>query len=258
MLLDGSVATELRSVGHAVDAPWWTNRALMAGRGRAVVRSIHQAHLDAGADVLTAATYRCSREELLGLGLAPGSGTAWMVHAAVGVARAAAGARPGVMVAGAVGPLGHQDRERLRAEHGWLVTELARCGVDVVHAESMSSVTEAAVVVDLATNAGLPAWVSLRCPETDESVVDAVCAVRECGADLVSVSCATVERIDAVLQAVRERYDGPLGARPDAADDLARACVRWRTDYCLELVGGCCGTTAGHLRAMVTAPATGS
>ena len=270
VLLDGSMPTELRLAGHSVEAPWWTNRVLMTGRGRALVRSIHEAHLAAGAGVLTATTFPCAQGKLLELELAPGSGTAWMVHAAVGVARAAVGGRPGVVVAGAVGPLADLPEGRLSAEHGWLVTELVRCGVDVVLAESMPSILEAVSVVDLAVSAGRPAWVSLRCADdarlpSAEPVAEAVLAVRERGAGLVAVSCGRPEQVETALRAVRERYAGPLGAYPDVAghaDDLARTCARWRTEYDLDLVGGCCGATAGHLRALsrtvVTAPATGS
>jgi S-methylmethionine-dependent homocysteine/selenocysteine methylase len=262
VLLDGDLPTELRSARLAVDAPWWTNRALLTGHGRALIRSIHEAHLAAGADILTTATFHCARETLLGLGLAPGSGTAWMVHAAVGVARAAAGSRPGVTIAGSVGPLPRPDRE-----HEWLVTELARSGVDVVLAGPMPSVTEAAAVVDVAVAAHTPVWISLHCKENGrlpsrEPLAEAVLALRERGAALVILGCGRPEHIGAALQTVRARYTGPLGVRPDALGDpetMAYQCDRWRTAYDLDLVGGCCGTTARHLRAIVTAQsATGS
>ena len=109
-------------------------------------------------------------------------------------------------------------------------------------------------------------WVSLRCAEdgrlpSAETVVEAVLAVRERGAELVAVSCAGRERIETALRDVRAHYAGPLGAYPDvvgSADELSRTCERWRTEYDLDLVGGCCGTTAAHLQALVTASATGS
>ncbi|GAA3015034.1 homocysteine S-methyltransferase family protein [Actinokineospora diospyrosa] len=249
MLLDTSLPTGLRDAGVVVEAPWWTNRPMLTGAGRAAIRAVHEADVAAGAEVITTATFRCSETELLGLGLAPGSGTAWMVHAAVGVARAAAG--PSVTVAGSVGPADP-------AGHGWLVTELVRCGVDVVFAESMPSRAEAGVVIEHAVVSGKPAWVSFQCADngklpSGESVVDAVVGAWEGGAALIALNCGTPEDVEDALKAVRERYDGPLGAYPDVTGErLMDTLSRWHLDYDLALIGGCCGSTAAHLKAPAT------
>ncbi|MBM7774165.1 S-methylmethionine-dependent homocysteine/selenocysteine methylase [Actinokineospora baliensis] len=249
MLLDTSLPTGLRDAGISVEAPWWTNRPLLTGAGRAALRAVHENNIAAGAEVITAATYRCAEADLLGLGLAPGSGTAWMVHAAVGVARASAGTS--VLVAGSVGPADP-------AGHGWLVTELVRCGVDVVFAESMPSRAEASVVLEHAVNAGVPTWVSFHCEDngrlpSGESVVDAVVGAWEGGAALVALNCGTPKTVEDALKAVRERYEGPLGAYPDVdGDGLMDTLLRWRLDYDLALVGGCCGSTTAHLKAPAT------
>ncbi|RLK58099.1 homocysteine S-methyltransferase family protein [Actinokineospora cianjurensis] len=249
MLLDASVPGRLRDAGIAVEAPWWTNRALLTGAGRAALRAVHEADVAAGADVVTAATFRCAERDLLDLGLAPGSGTAWMVHAAVGVARAAAGNSAEVI--GSVGP-GDP------AGHGWLVTELARCGVDVVLAESMPGVAEAITVVEHATRAEAAVWVSFQCADdarlpSGESVVDGVLRAWERGAAVVLLNCGTPRQVEDALKAVRDRYDGPLGAYPDATGErLADALARWRLDYDLAVIGGCCGTTAADLMAPAT------
>ncbi|GLW89800.1 homocysteine S-methyltransferase family protein [Actinokineospora globicatena] len=249
MLLDASLPAQLGLAGVVVEAPWWTNRALLTGVGRAAVRAVHEENIAAGVDVVTAATFRCAEADLLELGLAPGSGTAWMVHAAVGVAKAAAG--NAVTVAGSVGP-GDP------AGHGWLVTELVRCGVDVVLAESMPSVSEAEAVLDHAVAAGATAWVSFQCGPnaalpSGESVVDGVVSAWERGAAMVLLNCAAPERIEDALQAVRRHYEGPLGAYPDATGEgLADLLARWRMDYDLAVVGGCCGTTTADLRAPAT------
>jgi S-methylmethionine-dependent homocysteine/selenocysteine methylase len=272
VLLDGSLPTELRLAGDSAEAPWWTNRLLMTGRGRALIRSVHQTHLAAGADVLTAATYPCDLGTLLGLGLDPSAGTAWMVHAAVGVARAAVAGRRGVLVAGVVGaPRGMSSDEESIARYRWLVAELARCRVDVVLAESMPSIGDAVVVVDHAVAMGCVPWVSLPCAgrtrlPSGESIAEAALTVWQHGAQLVAVNCGTPDEVETALRAVREWYPGPLGAYPDVAGpavgDLARTCTRWRAEFGLDLVGGCCGATTGLVRALsgvtVTEPARGS
>ncbi|WP_035302912.1 homocysteine S-methyltransferase family protein [Actinokineospora inagensis] len=241
MLLDASLPAGLQAAGIVVESPWWTNKPMLTGVGRAAIRAVHEGHVAAGADVVRAATFHCSEAELLDLGLAPGSGTAWMVHAAVGVARTA-GART---VVGSIGPSPHP--------HDWLVTELTRCGVDAILAESMPSIAEAVGVVE---QAQVRTWVSFQVRQgkllSGESVVDAVQQARRGGAELVAVNCGTPDDLEPVLAQIRESYDGPLGAYPDATDELMPTLRRWEATYGLQLVGGCCGTTAAHLKVPAT------
>jgi S-methylmethionine-dependent homocysteine/selenocysteine methylase len=275
-ILDGGLETELQRAGVPLAAPWWTNKTLMTGRGRAIIRTVHEAFLDAGADVLTAATFRCHRRALVGLGLDPSAGAAWMVHAAVGVARAAVGSRRDVLIAGSIAPLTDCYRadplppdEELRAEHGWLAAEIARCGVDVVLLESMGSVREARIAVDAVRAAGAVSWAAFACRDdgtlpSGEAVAEAALA---CEADLVAVNCSSYEATGNALSAIRERYQGPLGAYPNVkgydgtapaedsasveeADRFGERLNGWRAEHGLALIGGCCGTAPADIGAV--------
>lgn len=76
--LDGGLATELQRAGMRVDGPWWTNRALNSEADRTRLREIHRRYLSAGAQVITANTFRCNLRALRRLGL-DDAGLAWMV-----------------------------------------------------------------------------------------------------------------------------------------------------------------------------------
>jgi S-methylmethionine-dependent homocysteine/selenocysteine methylase len=171
--LDGGIATELQRAGTAVREPWWTTRALNGEPNRRVLRTIHENYLAAGADVITANTFRCNVRTLRRLGL-DDAGLAWMVHAAVGVAQAARNTTDGgcAAVAGSMAPVEDCYRpdlvppdEELRAEHRWLATELARAEVDLILVETMSSMREARVALEQAQAAGVPVWVAFVCDD---------------------------------------------------------------------------------------------
>ncbi|WP_413775616.1 homocysteine S-methyltransferase family protein [Micromonospora sp. RTGN7] len=280
ILLDGGVATELQRAGIPVTPPWWTTRALLSDQRRQVLKGVHERFLTAGADVVTANTFRCNLSTLQAAGLED-AGLGWMVHAAVGVALAArnAAGTAGTRVVASVAPVADAyrpdlvpDDETLRAEHRWLATELSRAGVDTVLVETMNTAREARIALAEALTAGATAWVSFVCGDdarllSGEPLADAARAVEADGAAAVLVNCTDPTRTEECLRALRPAVSGPIGAYPNMEDrdgggpvdafppllepaafgDLT---ARWCEEYGLTLVGGCCGTTPAHLAAM--------
>ncbi|WP_328609949.1 homocysteine S-methyltransferase family protein [Amycolatopsis sp. NBC_00345] len=276
-VVDGGLATGLEHEGEPVVAPWWSAKCLLAGPRRELVRRVHAAHVDAGAAIITANTFRCNLRTLRGVDLDPGSGYAWMVHAAVGVAQRAAG--PRARVAGSVGPAADAYRpdlvpsdDELREEHRWLAVELSRSGLDLVFVETMNTAREAVIATEAVLSTGLEPWVSFVCGDdgrllSGEPVAEAARAVSGLGATALGVNCTTPERTGPALRALREAYDGPLFAQPNVEDRtaaptaegfpvgvspeaLAEAFAGWHDEVGLAAVGGCCGATAEHVAAL--------
>jgi S-methylmethionine-dependent homocysteine/selenocysteine methylase len=278
--LDGGLATELQRGGMSVREPWWTTRALNSEANRRLLREVHERYLGAGAQVITANTFRCNLRALRRLGL-DAAGLAWMVHAAVGVAQAARGVSE-AWVAGSMAPvedcyqpgLVPPDAE-LRAEHRWLATELVRAGVDVVLIETMNSLREARIALEQVQAAGGRAWVSFVCAGdarllSGERLADAAVAMERGGAEAVLVNCTAPAGTEAALRALRDACSGPIGAYPNIEDrgdiprwthvdryvpttmpveEFADRIAGWRETFGIDLVGGCCGTTPYHLAA---------
>lgn len=276
--LDGGVATELHRAGIAPTPPWWMTRALLSDQRRRVLKGVHERFLAAGADVITANTFRCNLRALQAAGLQD-AGLGWMVHAAVGVALAArnAAGNPRTRVVASMAPVADAyrpdlvpDDETLRVEHRWLATELARAGVDTVLVETMNTAREARVALAEVLATGATAWVSFVCGDdarllSGEPLTDAARAVEADGAAAVLVNCTDPARTEECLRALRASASGPIGAYPnlegrsaggppDAATldpkSFGDVMARWRDEYDLTLVGGCCGTTPEHLAAM--------
>ncbi|BCB88535.1 homocysteine S-methyltransferase family protein [Phytohabitans suffuscus] len=283
--LDGGTATELRRAGIPLNAPWWTTRAVLTDARRRVLRDAHERFLGAGADVVTANTFRCNLRTLRRAGLRD-AGLAWMVHAAVGVALAArnAAGTPRTLIAASVAPVEDCYRpdlvpsdDELRAEHAWLATELSRSTVvDLTLVETMNSEREARIALEAALATGGRAWVSFVCDDgarllSGEPLDRVAKAVEADGAEAVLVNCTGPARTEQCLRALRESCAGPIGAYPNVEDrggvprwthvdgelpaslepeEFAQLLARWRQDYDLAMVGGCCGATPDHIAAL--------
>ncbi|WP_089157748.1 homocysteine S-methyltransferase family protein [Micromonospora sp. NBS 11-29] len=273
--LDGGVATELQRHGIALTPPWWMTRALLSDERRRVLRGVHERFLTAGADVVTANTFRCNLRALQATGLQD-AGLGWMVHAAVGVALAArnAAGNPRTRVVASMAPVADAyrpdlvpDDDTLRVEHRWLATELSRAGVDTVLVETMNTAREARAALAEVLATGGTAWVGFVCGDdarllSGEPLADAARAVVADGAAAVLVNCTDPARTEVCLRELRAAVSGPIGAYPNlegrAGDGPAALdpkafgdlMARWRDEYALALAGGCCGTTPEHLAAM--------
>lgn len=283
--LDGATATELRRAGIPVADPWWTTKALLTHRQRLVLQGVHERYLAAGAQVLTANTFRCNRRALSRMGLQD-AGLGWMVHAAVGVALAArrAAGTGAVRIAGSVAPVEDCYRpelappdEVLREEHAWLATELVRAGVDLLVVETANSVREARIATEQGLLAGAEVWVGFAATagarlRSGEPIAEAARSVRSAGASAVLVTCTPPALTAECLRAVRGAVDCAIGASPNVEDrtgiaegtdvdrmlstavtpdELAGHARSWRTELGATILGGCCGTTPEHVRALV-------
>ena len=282
--LDGGTATELRRGGIPLSDPWWTTRAVLSDARRRVLRDAHERFLTAGAQVITANTFRCNLRALRRAGLQD-AGLAWMVHAAVGVAQAArnAAGTPQTRIAASVAPVEDCYRpelvpadEELRAEHRWLATELSRAGVDLTLIETMNCEREARIALAAALATGGQAWVSFVCDDgarllSGEPLGRAAAAVAADGAAAVLVNCTAPAQTERCLRVLRQACSGPIGGYPNVEDrtgvprwthvdgelpaslepdEFGDLVARWCQEYDLAIVGGCCGVTPEHIAAM--------
>jgi S-methylmethionine-dependent homocysteine/selenocysteine methylase len=172
-VLDGGVGSEL--VGRGVR---WRVNGLRTDA--TVVAAVHDAYLDAGADVLRTNTFQLNRRSYRNVF----RDAAHMRHIgapdleqripelmprAVALAQEARerSGRGEVAIAGVMSPLEHCFRPDLargddaaRAEHAEIALLLARAGVDLLLLESMNTIAEARVAMDAARATGLPVWIS--------------------------------------------------------------------------------------------------
>jgi 5-methyltetrahydrofolate--homocysteine methyltransferase len=270
LVLDGAFGTMLQQAGlKPGDCPErWNLERVDA------VKDIHRVYIDAGADIIQTNTFGANRFKLGEYGLA--DRVAEINQAAVKLAREAAGGR--ALVALDIGPTGRMalpfgdlDFDRFYEAFAEQVRAAAAAGADLISIETMSDLTEVrAAVVAARENSTLPVLAEMTFgqgartmmgtdPETAAVVLDAL------GADVIGANCfggpAQLLEVIGRMRAVTAR---PLVVQPNAG--LPRL-VDGRTVYPetpagmagyipglveagAAIVGGCCGTTPDHIRAI--------
>jgi len=283
LLLDAAMGTELARRGVDTSPPLWSARGLYGDA--AFVHAIHRENARAGADVLTANTFRThprnllSTEEPRRVVQRARELTLW----AVALAREGAGAagRTGVFVAGSLSPLEDcyspdlvPDGAALAREHALQTAMLAEAACDLILVETMNTVREAVAAARAAAETDLPVVVSLVTDGAGRllSGEPVAAAARSLLAlprppDLLGVNCVPARAIGADLGRLREAAPGvPLGVwantgraldesrglyteptSPEAYADLAAS---WLARGGVALLGSCCGTTSVHTRAL--------
>ena len=175
LVLDGGMSNALEDRGLDLADELWTARLLRDDPAQIV--AVHLAYFGAGAEVATTASYQASVPSLVAAGLSATEAAALIVSS-VRLAREArdraaeeSGRR--LLVAASVGPYGavladgSEYRGRygltptaLRDFHGPRLELLAAAGPDLLAVETIPDLDEAAVLVPLLDEIGVPAWFS--------------------------------------------------------------------------------------------------
>jgi homocysteine S-methyltransferase len=250
-----------------------------------LILSIHEEYLQAGAELLETNTFGANRFRLARHGLA---GKVAEINAAgVSIARQAierfkdkqAGT---AWVSGSVGPLGVRleplgktGLDEARAAFAEQIRVLAEAGVDMLSIETMPALNEAREALAAAREIapGLPVLVMVTVDDESNcldgsSPAQAAALLTEWGAGAIGVNCSTgPTSVLTAIEAMRPVTSLPLAAMPNAG--MPRA-VEGRNIYLcspeymasfarkaihagVQIVGGCCGTTPNHIRAMRSA-----
>jgi S-methylmethionine-dependent homocysteine/selenocysteine methylase len=273
LLVDGATGTELERRGVRTPLPAWSAPALIGHPD--VILAIHADYVDAGVEALTANTFRTQRRALAAAGLADRA--AELTARAVALARHAAAAAPTPpFVLGSMSPLEDcyrpdlvPDAAALAREHAEHAGHLAAAGVDGVLVETMNTRREAEIATQAVAARDLPALVSFVCWDgarlvSGEPLLDAAQDARRAGAAAVLVNCLPPSNVAACLP-VLARVGLPFGVYANLGepnDDTGFT----RSETCgpgafaehasewiragAHIVGGCCGTTPEHLRAV--------
>jgi S-methylmethionine-dependent homocysteine/selenocysteine methylase len=249
-LLDGAMGTELEARGADTSGTAWSARAI--DEAPELVRAIHAEYAQAGAEVHTANTFRTTPRAF-------GAGWERAMQRAVALCREAVG--PSARIAGSVAPLEdcwHPERSPPdpRLEHRLIAQQLARTGVDLLLCETFANVDEALIAVECALETGLPVWVSFTSGPWDDLCspermrLGAISAI-ERGVDAVLINCTPAAGVLPYLRACAG-LGAPVGVKANAQIDpveYAGHARRW-LEQGATLVGGCCGTSPAHIRAL--------
>ena len=264
IVLDGATGTYLGQRGVDARGPLFSGEALRDERGIAALRGVHGDYARAGAQVITAATFRTNPRK---------AGARWreLTGLAVRIAKETGG-----VVAGSMAPVEDCYRPDLRPppdvalrEHRQLARALAEAGCDLLLVETVAAADEGLAAVQAAVETGLPVWVAaMAMPDGRMRSGDALDAffrdARAAGARAALINCVPCEGVDLGLSAA-ERSGLPFGAYAHMGEVDAEAgwpptpvlspgeyavrAATWLERGAL-IVGGCCGTTPAHIAAV--------
>jgi homocysteine S-methyltransferase len=277
VVIDGGLATQLEAQGCNINNPLWS--ASVIGSDPQAIIDAHRAYLEAGAEIITTASYQAT--------------DAGMLRRSVELAlhardefQSKSGRR--ALVAASIGPYGAVlsdgseyrgdyaiDADELHDFHRGRLELLDTSGADLLACETIPSLTEAVALGNLLRSARCPAWLAFSCRDAEcindgTPIEDAAGLFRDHPRVLaVGINCTRPQFAVSLIGRIRAAVPGKAivaypnsGEEFDAsdktwsgtvtADDWASAAESWVAAGA-SIIGGCCRTGPAHIRAIAGA-----
>ena len=268
------MGTELQSRECDISGPLWSARAVTECPD--TIRQIHIDNIDAGADIITANTFRTQRrtfekadfhfEELDFAETA-----AEITRIAVDIAEDAVMlTNDNILIAGCIAPIEDcykpelvPDMDTLCSEHYEHVKNLIDAEADFLLAETMMNIQEISAVLNQIHKFEVEYAISLLCRNefelfSGEPLTEAMSIIEKFSPEAIMINCIHPSKAENIIRALEKMTDRPLGVycnigKPDFKEgDKMEAVVtpkkykeyakRWK-ELGVRIIGGCCGTT---------------
>lgn len=278
LVADGATGTNLQKMGLRPGTP---PEELVFDQPDLLLQ-LERAFVEAGSDIILTCTFGGTRLRMKDSKYA--DRVSEINRRAAGLARQAASARTGVLVAGSMGPTGALMKpygpltpEEVTAAYAEQAQALAEGGVDLLLIETMfaleeasaafegtRSVTDLPIVVSFSFDRGVRTMMGVK-------PTDVIKTYQAKGAEMVGGNCGTtLENMEKVIQEYAAAAPGfPLWAKPNAGlprmdaetntaiyDVTPEQMAEFARRYVAagaRVVGGCCGSTPEHVAAIARA-----
>ncbi|MDR0310956.1 MAG: homocysteine S-methyltransferase family protein [Acidobacteriota bacterium] len=243
-----------------------------------VIEEIAGLYLDAGAEIIETNTFGASPPRLRQFSLENRMDE--LNRAAVEAVRRAVGDK--AYIAGSVGPsgknlepMGDAEPEQLFDGFAAQIHALAAAGADIICIETMMDANEAVLAVKAArsVNAGIPVIATMTFNKTprgfftlmENSVKDAAAMLKDAGADIVGSNCGDgMENMIGIAREFRQCTELPVIIQGNAGlpkngenglvyldtPEYVAGKAAELLKLGVQIIGGCCGTTPEHIRAI--------
>ncbi len=274
LILDGATGSNLQQRGMpaGVCPEQWILE------NREIMMELQRAFVAAGTNIVYAPTFTANRIKLREYGLE--DQTRQMNLELVALSREAVGDRAYVagdltMTGEQLKPMGHLDFEELIDVYKEQIRYLTEAGADLLIVETMMSLQETrAALIAAGEVCDLPVMATMTFESDGRTLygTDAVTVavvLESLGADAVGTNCsAGPDRMAEVVRSMAEVTSVPIIAKPNAGlpsldqngntvYDMEPAvfgeCMKGLVEAGASIVGGCCGTTPAHIRALTEA-----
>ncbi len=281
MILDGGLSNALVARGHDLSDDLWTARLLRDDPDE--IGAVHRSYFEAGAEVATTASYQASVAGFERAGLSR-TAAGELIRRSVQVARDVRDeVAPDGLVAASVGPYGAVladgseytgryglSAARLRDFHLPRLELLASAGPDLLAVETIPDVDEAAVLVPLLDEMGLPWWLSYSCDglftRAGQPLADAFAVVASSPSVVATgVNCCAPDDVLPALRVAASTSHRPGLAYPNSGQGWDSGTHTWSGDTSYDValapawvaagasyVGGCCQVGPSDIAALAT------
>ncbi len=271
---DGAMGTMLFERG--VDISYCPERINLTNPE--MLEEIAALYLKAGADLLETNTFGTSPLKLALYGLE--DKTEEIISNAVTAAKNVA--KRSAYVSGSVGPCGKilkpygdTDSKTIREGFERQINTLVEAGVHVICIETMTDLAEARLAVEAAKTVApeIPVIATMTFDPTPRGyytimgvdVKSAAAGLEEAGADIIGSNCGNgIERMIEIARAFRMCTKMPLIIQSNAglprmekgravypeSPEFMADCARALIPADISIIGGCCGTTPAHIKAL--------
>jgi 5-methyltetrahydrofolate--homocysteine methyltransferase len=279
IIADGAMGTMLQNFGLSIGAcpeEWNISHP-------EIVKRIHKAYVEAGADILLTNTFGGTRLRLAKFGLDHRASE--LNHRAVRLAKEAVDDKDikdikDILIAASIGPTGEfmqpfgniSFKEAVKTFSEQIQT-VTQASADLICVETMIDLTEVKAVIEAAReNSNLPIIVMMifeRGVSGYKTImgIEAPAAIEELikfGADVVGANCGrgSAQIVEVMKVIKKEKFDVPLIAKPNAGEprfvegrivyiesaEYMSENFQKLADLGVSIIGGCCGTTPAHIK----------
>ena len=284
---DGAIGTELQKRGVSMDGSWCGTASLQDN----ILKQVHTDYILAGSQIITTNTYASSRIMLKSAGFEKRFKEVNLkaVESAL-KAREETGYKD-VIVAGSIShryPIADGDtisnasiqvsKLELQEATEEMALLLTNNGCDIILLEMMYRPERMKIIFDIVKKLNIPIWVCFSCRKsekgeilslTDETIVpfsEMITISKEYNFDALGIMHTSEDILEECINMIKTNFNGPILAYPDTGGWLS---PNWIFDNVIEpekfrekakdwyalgaqIIGGCCGTSPDHIRALNT------
>ena len=285
ILLDGAIGTELQKRGIVMDGSWCGTASLQDY----ILKQIHIDYINSGSQIITTNTYASSRIMLKAAGSEKQFKEINLkaINSALNAREETK--KFDVLIAGSIShryPIADGDvlsqavvnvsKNELQDSTYEMLNLLSNNGCDLILLEMMYRPERMEVVFDVMRKSKLPVWVGFSCRRsetgeilslTDESNVtfkEMMSLAKNYEFDVWGAMHTSVDIMGDCIETIKENFNGPIFAYPDSGGWLS---PNWTFDNVInpknfiekvkvwhslgaQIVGGCCGTSPDHIKAI--------
>ena len=277
-IMDGAMGSELIRRGLSLPEHTWSADANI--NNPEMVQKIHMEYVDAGADYITANTFRTTPRAYKKSEISDESEEAVetaRVSLYKGVELAKDAARNSVKVIGSIAPLEDcyspdlfPGRDNAHGEFSQLGEWLTSAGVDILLLETMNNVAETEAALISIENFGLPIWVSFVLKDhnyllSGEKISKAIERMNNYIVDCMLLNCNTLERTLMAVENLVSNWPHRWGVYPNLGigepSSDGHILHYEKMDYFLStmdkivgmgpfIIGACCGSSPEHIQGL--------